>query len=166
VDILTVHQAKGLEWPVVFVPSLVQSRFPSKYAGQAQDWLIPNSAFPAEARRRYEGGETEERRLFYVALTRARDMLYLSRPRKKQNRFTASPFLLEVAGGDPDVARKLPLPDEFTPPVAASRNRPPGKSSPVPPTVPRCQQRCQRVGRSGAQSASVCTQRTPRALDS
>src|SRR5262249_50982737 len=45
VDILTVHQAKGLEWPVVFIPSLVQGRFPSKFAGQPQDWLIPEAAF-------------------------------------------------------------------------------------------------------------------------
>jgi hypothetical protein len=51
VEVLTVHQAKGLEWPVVFVPSLVQNRFPSKRAGQAQDWLLPASVFPAATRR-------------------------------------------------------------------------------------------------------------------
>ncbi|HEV3260504.1 MAG TPA: ATP-dependent DNA helicase [Gemmataceae bacterium] len=116
VDILTVHQAKGLEWPVVFLPGLVQGRFPSKYAGQGQDWLIPDSLFPAEARSRYEGGEVEERRLFYVALTRAKDMVYLSRFRKKESRFQASLFLVEVAGGDPAVAGSLPLPEPFVPP--------------------------------------------------
>jgi DNA helicase-2/ATP-dependent DNA helicase PcrA len=116
VDILTVHQAKGLEWPIVFIPSLVQGRFPSKFAGQPQDWLIPETIFTPEMRRRYEGSEAEERRLFYVALTRAKDMLYLSRFRKKQNKFQPSPFLAEVAGGDPDVAGSLPLPDPFVPP--------------------------------------------------
>jgi DNA helicase II / ATP-dependent DNA helicase PcrA len=35
VDILTIHQAKGLEWPVVFLPALVDGRFPSRRAGQA-----------------------------------------------------------------------------------------------------------------------------------
>jgi DNA helicase-2/ATP-dependent DNA helicase PcrA len=115
VDILTVHQAKGLEWPVVFLPGLVKGRFPSKYAGQPQDWLVPASVFPANARSRYEGGDAEERRLFYVALTRAKDVIYLSRFRKKTNRFQPSPFLLEVAGGDPDVADKLPLPEPFVP---------------------------------------------------
>jgi DNA helicase-2/ATP-dependent DNA helicase PcrA len=115
VDILTVHQAKGLEWPVVFLPCLVQGRFPSKYAGEAQEWLISETAFPPQARRRYEGGEAEERRLFYVALTRAKDMLYLSRFRKKQNRFQASPLLVEVAGGDPPVSHHLPLPGPFVP---------------------------------------------------
>ena len=124
VDILTVHQAKGLEWPVVFVPSLVQGRFPSKYAGEAQEWLIPEAFFPPETRRRYEGGETEERRLFYVALTRAKDMLYLSRFRKKQNRFQPSPFLLEVAGGDPAVAATLPLPGPFVPPPDEAEEQP------------------------------------------
>jgi DNA helicase-2/ATP-dependent DNA helicase PcrA len=116
VDILTVHQAKGLEWPVVFIPSLVQGRFPSKFAGQQQEWLIPETVFTSEARQRYEGSETEERRLFYVALTRAKDVLYLSRFRKKQNKFQPSPFLVEVAGRDPAVASSLPLPEPFVPP--------------------------------------------------
>lgn len=116
VDILTVHQAKGLEWPVVFLPALVSSRFPARKAGQSQEWLIPESLFTPEARQRYQGGEMEERRLFYVALTRARDMLYLSCFRKISNKFQPSPFLLEVAG-DPKDQKKLPLPDPFTPPA-------------------------------------------------
>jgi DNA helicase-2/ATP-dependent DNA helicase PcrA len=43
-------------------------------------------------------------------------VVYLSRFRKKTKTFKASPFLLEVAGGDPDVSDKLPLPGRFTPP--------------------------------------------------
>ena len=69
VDILTVHQAKGLEWPIVFMPSLTQGRFPSRRAGQAQEWLLPDEVFPTDVRGRYEGGDGEERRLFYVAMT-------------------------------------------------------------------------------------------------
>lgn len=118
VDILTVHQAKGLEWPVVFVPSLTDGRFPSRRAGESQDWLLPDSVFPAEKRRRYEGSEVEERRLFYVAMTRARDVLYLSRFERKTNRFRPSPFLLEVAGEDPRPTNKpLPMPKAFAPPT-------------------------------------------------
>ena len=116
VDILTVHQAKGLEWPVVFVPALVKGRFPSKYAGQENEWLLTEKVFPKSKRHRYDGSETDERRLFYVAMTRAKDMLYLSRFRKKKNRFQPSPFLVEVAGGDPDDLAKLPMPPPFTPP--------------------------------------------------
>lgn len=115
VDILTIHQAKGLEWPVVFVPSLVQGRFPSRRSGESQEWLIEEKLFPADARRRYEGSETEERRLFYVAMTRAKDMVYLSRFQRKTNRFKPSAFLLEVAGGDPALSTSLPLPPPFVP---------------------------------------------------
>jgi DNA helicase II / ATP-dependent DNA helicase PcrA len=116
VDILTVHQSKGLEWPVVFLPSLVDGRFPSGKAGRQQDWLVPDSVFPAQVRRRYEGSEVEERRLFYVALTRAKDVVYLSRFLKITNRKKPSHFLLEVAGSDPAVTAKLPLPEAFVPP--------------------------------------------------
>ena len=110
VDILTVHQAKGLEWPVVFIPSLTQGRFPSRRAGQVQDWLLPESVFPQEARARYEGGDAEERRLFYVALTRARDAVYLSRFERKTNRFQPSEYFVEVAGVLPPPFNMLPLP--------------------------------------------------------
>jgi DNA helicase II / ATP-dependent DNA helicase PcrA len=110
VDILTVHQAKGLEWPVVFLPSLTQGRFPSRRAGQEQEWLLPEDVFPKAVRERYEGGDEEERRLFYVAMTRARDTLYLSRFERKKNRFTPSDYFVEVAGALPPVTVELPLP--------------------------------------------------------
>jgi DNA helicase-2/ATP-dependent DNA helicase PcrA len=58
----TIHQAKGLEWKVVFLVWLVDGKMPS-----ARSLLEP-------------GGEEEERRLFYVALTRAKDELYLVYP--------------------------------------------------------------------------------------
>jgi DNA helicase-2/ATP-dependent DNA helicase PcrA len=59
----TIHQAKGLEWRVVFVPWLAHMYFPTMRAHDA-------------------GGDAleEERRLFYVAVTRAKDQLYLSCP--------------------------------------------------------------------------------------
>lgn len=77
VQITTVHQAKGLEWPIVFVPALVKRRFPSQWAGSQKNWLLPRKLFDAE---RYEGGIEEEKRLFYVAISRAEDMLFLSYP--------------------------------------------------------------------------------------
>lgn len=76
VDVTTVHRAKGLEWPAVFVPSLTANRFPSSRTGQQQDWLIPRTLFNAA---RYEGSDADERRLFYVAATRARDWVSVSR---------------------------------------------------------------------------------------
>lgn len=98
VDILTVHQAKGLEWSIVFMPALVKGRFPSGWAGVLQNWLLPDSVFPDATRRRYQGSDAEERRLFFVAMTRARDCLYLSHFRKRLQSFEPSPYLVEVAG--------------------------------------------------------------------
>lgn len=57
----TIHQAKGLEWDAVFVLSLAQGQFPSE-----------RSSNPKELE--------EERRLFYVAATRARKFLYMTYP--------------------------------------------------------------------------------------
>ncbi len=60
--ISTVHSAKGLEWPVVHLPQLVDGAVPS-------DMALTTAA-----------GLEEEQRLFYVAVTRARDTLYLYAP--------------------------------------------------------------------------------------
>ncbi len=75
VRVMTVHQAKGLEFPIVFVPCLVEGRFPSARCGQPQLWHVPDELF---SRSRYQGREEDEARLLYVALTRARELLVLS----------------------------------------------------------------------------------------
>src|SRR6266481_3169800 len=64
----SVHQAKGLEWRAVFLIWLADGRFPSAPALRAPD------------------GEEEERRLFYVAVTRAKDELYLTYPMMQEER--------------------------------------------------------------------------------
>jgi DNA helicase-2/ATP-dependent DNA helicase PcrA len=95
VDLSTIHAAKGLEWPVVFVPSMTAKRFPSTRNGQTQQWLVPRTDFAAN---RYEGTDADERRLFYVAMTRARDWLSISRhERVTTQRAAASPYYSELA---------------------------------------------------------------------
>jgi len=114
VDVTTIHQAKGLEWPLVFVPSLTASRFPTKRMGQPRKWHIPGHLFHAP---RYEGSLNDERRLFYVAMTRARDRLSLSTFERIKNRQTPSPFLDEVGLLVQDVIGDLPdppVPDRAT----------------------------------------------------
>ena len=78
VALMSMHAAKGLEWPVVFITG-------------CEDGLIPCSLFGNR-------NEEEERRLFYVAMTRARKRLLLLYSRRRQLkgrvlRFPPSPFL-------------------------------------------------------------------------
>lgn len=84
----TIHSAKGLEWDAVIVIDLVEERFPSRHA------LVRPEDFE------------EERRLMYVACTRARESLDLSAPSTLYNRQNAgnqpaelSPFLRELPYG-------------------------------------------------------------------
>jgi DNA helicase-2/ATP-dependent DNA helicase PcrA len=85
----SVHQAKGLEWRAVFLIWLADGRFPSAPALRAQE------------------GEEEERRLFYVAVTRAKDELYLTYPMMQEERDQArvlmrpSRFLDELSASAP-----------------------------------------------------------------
>ncbi|OGG08757.1 hypothetical protein A2154_00430 [Candidatus Gottesmanbacteria bacterium RBG_16_43_7] len=100
VNILTIHSAKGLEFPVVFLVNLVNARFPSldrKDTIPIPDELIkeilPTGDFHLQ----------EERRLFYVGLTRARDMLFLTGAKyyfdaKREKKW--SQFIAETIGDD------------------------------------------------------------------
>jgi len=77
VRIMTIHQSKGLQWPVVFIPQVVKNRFPAKGGGGRTAWhLIPADAFKNSIR--YRGGIEDEQRLFYVAMTRSQKFLHVS----------------------------------------------------------------------------------------
>src|SRR4029077_3560035 len=75
VHVMTVHKAKGLEFPVVFLPGLVADRFPAR--SRREPLALPLELVD-EVLPEGDGHLQEERRLFYVAMTRARDELILS----------------------------------------------------------------------------------------
>ncbi|WP_345853858.1 ATP-dependent DNA helicase [Shewanella algae] len=78
VTITTIHQAKGLEWPVVFLPRMNRNYFPSRARGGTSAWHI----LDPELIKNYEGlkgTEEDELRLLYVALTRSKKFLFVSR---------------------------------------------------------------------------------------
>ena len=76
VQVMTVHQAKGREWPAVFLPALLRNRFPSPNKKSGIWNLIPREAIKHSAR--YDGSKDDERRLFYVAMTRSKKFLHMT----------------------------------------------------------------------------------------
>ncbi|MFC1837238.1 ATP-dependent helicase, partial [Thermodesulfobacteriota bacterium] len=82
----TIHSAKGLEWDTVFIISLAEGKFPVSQALPGEQW-------------------EEERRLLYVAATRAKRNLYMTYPReimsvdRQFSRARLSPFLAEISRG-------------------------------------------------------------------
>jgi DNA helicase II / ATP-dependent DNA helicase PcrA len=109
----TIHSAKGLEWDAVMVINMLEDRFPSKKALDSQ------------------GGLEEERRLFYVAVTRAKKQLFLTYPRQLKSTSwnvsygTRSQFLNEIPPRLLDYSRNSaaqaaiinPLPQNRTPTI-------------------------------------------------
>ncbi|HCC83772.1 TPA: hypothetical protein DEP96_02900 [Candidatus Uhrbacteria bacterium] len=103
VNIMTVHGAKGLEFRFVFVVNLVEQRFPSQARGASLSFPpgLVNEDWSSEEHHR------EERRLFYVAMTRAKEGLYLLSADdyggvryKKPSR-----YLIELGFIDPDTIK-------------------------------------------------------------
>lgn len=87
VQILTIHRAKGLQWPVVLIPQLVRNQFPASPRGGRNVWhLIPSAAVAGQGR--FRGSEADERRLFYVAVTRSQKHLHMTTaPTPGSNRY-------------------------------------------------------------------------------
>jgi DNA helicase-2/ATP-dependent DNA helicase PcrA len=102
VNLLTYHRAKGLEFDAVFLPRLVDGEIPFRSGRSRAD-------------------EAEERRLFYVALTRARRRLALSWP--TDGKSGRSPFIEEI-GGPPEPAPAAASKRAASTPVATARDGP------------------------------------------
>ncbi|MCL5746723.1 MAG: ATP-dependent helicase [Patescibacteria group bacterium] len=76
VNILTVHSSKGLEFKVVFLINLVSDRFPSR--DRAEKIPLPGEIVKEKLPKDTDFHLEEERRLFYVGMTRAKELLYLT----------------------------------------------------------------------------------------
>jgi DNA helicase-2/ATP-dependent DNA helicase PcrA len=76
VRVMTVHQAKGMEFPVVFLPCLQRNRFPAKKQHNKVWSYLPREA--VRNAERYDTSLEDERRLMYVAVTRAEKYLFCS----------------------------------------------------------------------------------------
>jgi DNA helicase-2/ATP-dependent DNA helicase PcrA len=110
VQVITAHNAKGLEFPVVFMVGLAEGRFPLSSFARADDLPFPDELVhqpPTQGDARLE----EERRLFYVGMTRAREELQLTwaidyggKSRRKMSRFVA-----EALGIKPSQGLRTPL---------------------------------------------------------
>lgn len=77
VQIMTVHKAKGLEFHTVFLPELTKNEFPARTLGGKQYYHVLGGTF-AENKDKYQSMLDDERKLFYVAVTRAKQNLYMS----------------------------------------------------------------------------------------
>lgn len=113
----TIHSAKGLEWDTVFVIGVAEGRFPHQHAVPGDQW-------------------EEERRLLYVAATRAKQQLFLSYPRelvtpeRQYRRVAMSPFLQEIS---PGLYNTIERAGATAPPMTAGffQEQPPATPKPV-----------------------------------
>ncbi|BDG01771.1 UvrD-helicase domain-containing protein [Anaeromyxobacter oryzae] len=148
VALLSVHQAKGLEWPVVFVPDLGararndgrralldgEGRLCSMLYAPAREEFVETVAVRAARDADRRSAAAESRRLLYVALTRARDHLVLSG--EASNGAETWRGLVEAALAErPDLARRVPVEDAATdaagPPVDGTVRVEPAASEPA-----------------------------------
>jgi DNA helicase-2/ATP-dependent DNA helicase PcrA len=115
VRIMTIHASKGREFPVVFLADLAQRKFPADYRRKA--FFVPRDLV-----RGLRTGEDEralhlqeERRLCYVAMTRAQSRLYLTRAKRYgENKTESKPsrFLTEIGYTDNPFVSVISVPAE------------------------------------------------------
>ncbi|HEV2635262.1 MAG TPA: ATP-dependent DNA helicase [Actinocrinis sp.] len=129
VVLATVHQAKGMQWPAVFIPALRNLAFPNRRSGGLNVLHVVDAGLIEDAER-YRGTAEDERRLFYVAVTRAQKFLTLTyAPTGKQGGNKPSEFfqsatrqqtVLTKPASLPTEGRLTPTPKRATPDVVLS----------------------------------------------
>jgi ATP-dependent exoDNAse (exonuclease V) beta subunit len=155
VALLSVHQAKGLEWPIVLVPDLGarprsdgrralldgEGRVCAALFDPAREEYVETAGLREAREAERRAAAAESRRLLYVALTRARDHLVLSG--EASNAAETWRALVEAAAEErPDLVRRVPLAEAATraagPPLPAAALAPAVASvAPAPPRLAR-----------------------------
>ncbi len=134
VAVMTIHQAKGLEFPVVFLVDLVAGRFPSPDRreplrlpdGLVRD-LVPSGDFHRQ----------EERRLFYVGMTRAREDLYLTSSQDVGGKRARKPSLFVSEALDLDASEIRIAPTDSLAPLLRQRKTPASEPARETPAAAR-----------------------------
>jgi DNA helicase-2/ATP-dependent DNA helicase PcrA len=127
IQVMTIHQSKGLEFDAVFVPALVEGRLPQ--SGRSPRFELPPGVLEPLVRGR-EDVIAEERRLLYVAMTRARHRLYLTHAAHYEGgrRWRSSRFLDEVRAAGASTVRDREIAESSSPPqVPIAANGHPGE---------------------------------------
>ena len=128
VNVLTIHKAKGLEFRAVFLVSLVNGRFPWPHRRQPIELpdalikeILPAGDFHIQ----------EERRLFYVGMTRAKEELYLTSALdyggnrlRRISQFVIEALGKEAAEGEKQKSRALEVIERFAPQKESLRAKP------------------------------------------
>ena len=132
VQVMTIHQAKGLEFDAVFVPALVEGRLP--HSRRPDRFTLPAQLVPEAPGR--EDQVAEERRLAYVAMTRARNRLYLTWAGRYEGGKTwqRSRFLeeIEAAGAERFQHRQVAAVPSAPLPSLAAGNAPSARTAASP----------------------------------
>src|SRR3989441_747045 len=133
VRVLTVHKAKGLEFPVVFLVTLVQDKFPLRGRRDALELPVELIKEPLPSG---DFHKQEERRLFYVGMTRAKRELHLTSARdyggtraRKVSQFVLEALDLPKDAARPFAAKAIEEIQRFAPPAEAAEAR----LAPIPP---------------------------------
>ncbi|MEK7748353.1 MAG: ATP-dependent DNA helicase [Nitrospirota bacterium] len=95
VKVLTVHRAKGLEFHTVFMVALTDGAFPTR--NRSETLVLPDDLIPDPVQQSHSH-IAEERRLFYVGMTRAKETLYLTSAQNTggSRLHKVSPFIIEA----------------------------------------------------------------------
>lgn len=101
VQIMTVHQSKGLEFAAVFIPNLNKNFFPARKVGGKGVWNVISRSWISGSSR-FDSDLEDERKLFYVAVTRSKKYLFITRAKDEKDKATSiffmeaqkSPFML------------------------------------------------------------------------